>query len=79
MFDGVSAVATGFGMKASKFEAASPAVLDAALEAIARDRPDALLILTYAPFFGERERISAAMLKARIPVFAPEAEFVDAG
>lgn len=79
MFDGVSAVAAGFGMNARKFEAASPAVLDAALEAIARHRPDALLILTYAPFFGERERIAAAMLKARIPVFAPEAEFVDAG
>ena len=79
MFDGVSAVATGFGMKASKFEAASPAALDATLEAIAQHRPDALLIFTYAPFFGERERISAAMLKARIPVFAPEAEFVDAG
>ena len=79
MFDGVSAVATGFGMSAHKFEVASPAVLDAALEAIAQHRPDALLIFTHAPFFAERERISAAMLKARIPVFAPEAEFVDAG
>ena len=79
MFSGVSAVATGFGMSARKFESASPAVLDAALEAIALHRPDAMLILTYAPFFGERARISAAMLKARIPVFAPEAEFVEAG
>ena len=79
MFSGVSAVAAGFGVNARKFEAASPAVLDAALEAIAQHRPDALLILAYAPFYGERERIAAAMLKARIPVFAPEAEFVDAG
>ena len=79
MFSGVSAVATGFGMSAHKFEVASPAVLDAALEAIAQHRPDALLIFTHAPFFAERDRISAAMLKARIPVFAPEAEFVDAG
>ena len=79
VFDRVSAVATGFGMSARRFEAGSPAVLDAALEAIAQHRPDALLILTYAPFFGERDRIAAAMLKARIPVFAPEAEFVDAG
>ena len=79
MFDGVSAVATGFGMNARKFEAASPAVLDAALEAIAQHRPDVLLIFPGPMFFGERERIAAAMLKARVPVFAPEAEFVDAG
>ena len=51
VFDRVSAVATGFGMSARRFEAGSPAVHDAALEAIAQHRPDALLILTYAPFF----------------------------
>ena len=79
MLDRISGAASGFGMSARGFEAVSPAALDAALDAIAQHRPDALLIFTYAMFYGERERIAASMLKARIPVFAPEAEFVDAG
>ena len=79
MFDQAHAVAAGFGMSARAFEADTPAGLDAAFSAIAQHRPDALLILGYAMFYGERERILAFALKNRIPVIAPEAEFVDAG
>lgn len=79
MFEHARAAAGGFGMSARAFEAATPADLDGAFAAIAKHRPDALLVLTWAMFYGERERISAFALKNRIPAFAPEAEFVDAG
>ena len=79
MFERVRAAAEGFGMSARAFEATTPAALDPALGAIAEHRPDALLIFTYAMFYGERERISAFALNSRIPVVAGVSEFVDAG
>ena len=79
MFDKVRATAGGFGMDARAFDALTPAALDPALAGIAEYRPDALLILTSALLYGERERISAFALKHRIPTVAGESEFVDAG
>ena len=79
MFDKVRATAAGFGIDARAFDAPTPPALDPTLVAIAEYRPDALLILTSALFYGERERISAFALKNRIPTVAGESEFVDAG
>ncbi len=79
MFDKVRATAGGFGIDARAFDAPTPAALDPALAGIAEYRPDALLVLTSAMFYGERERISAFALKHRIPTMAGESEFVDAG
>lgn len=79
MFDKVRATAGGFGIDARAFDAPTPPALDPALAAIAEYRPDALLILTSALLYGERERISAFALKNRIPTVAGESEFVDAG
>lgn len=79
MFDKVRATAGGFGIDARAFDAPAPPALDPTLVAIAEYRPDALLILTSALFYGERERISAFALKNRIPTVAGESEFVDAG
>ena len=79
MFDKVRATVGGFGMEARAFDALTPAALDPALTAIGEYRPDALLDLTSAVLYGERERISAFALKHRIPTVAGESEFVDAG
>lgn len=79
MFDKVRVTAGGLGIDARAFDAPTPAALDPALAAIAEYRPDALLILTSALFYAERERISAFALKNRIPTVAGESEFVDAG
>ena len=79
MFETASAAAAGFGMSARAFEAASPSALDAALEAVANYRADALLVLLNAPHYGERARISAFGLKNGIAIITPESEFADAG
>ena len=75
----VAALKTGIETRA--FEAAIPDALDAAFAAIARERPDALVVLRDAMFLGEPQpqRISAFALKNRIAAFGPDAAFADAG
>ena len=79
LFEQVRAAAGGLGIAARAFEAVSPAALDAAFGAIAKDRPDALVVVSDSVFFGQHERISAFALKNRIPAFGPGSEFVTAG
>ncbi len=75
----VRAAALKFGIETDAFEAAAPAALDAAFAAIARWRPDALVVLGDAMLQGEPQRISAFALKHRIPAFGPDAAFAEAG
>lgn len=69
----------GLGMELRLFDALTPADLDAAFAAIARYRPDAMVVTRDSMFMGQPERISAFALKNRIPAFGPISEFVDAG
>jgi putative ABC transport system substrate-binding protein len=79
MFDQIRATAGSVGMDARAFDVPTPATLDASLAAIAEYRPDALIVLTAALLFAQRDRIAAFALKNRIPTLAGESEFVDAG
>jgi putative ABC transport system substrate-binding protein len=79
LFEQARIAGTGFGIGARVFEAATPAALDGAFAAIAKHRPDALVVVRDANLIGQCERISAFALKSRIPAFGPTSEFVDAG
>ena len=71
--------AASAGIEVRLFEAATPAALDATFAAIARDRPDALLVLRDSMFISEYQRVSGFALNSRIPALVPSSEFVDAG
>ena len=77
----VRVAALQFGIETRAFEAATPAALDAAFAAIARERPDALVMLRDAILLAEPQpqRISAFALKNRIAAFGPDAVYADAG
>ena len=77
----VRAAAQRFGIETQAFEAATPAALDAAFAAIARQRPDALLILRDAMLQAapQPQLISAFALKNRIAALGPDADFADTG
>ena len=75
----VRAAALKFGIETDAFEAATPAALDAAFAAIAKQRPDALVVVIDAMLYGEHQRISAFALKHRIAAFASFMEFAEAG
>ena len=79
MFERVRLSASGFGITARKFEAASPEALDAAFAKIAEYRPDALLVIPDSVFFDQRKRIAAYALQARLPTFSHQSEMVAAG
>ena len=68
------------GIETRTFEAAAPAALDAAFAAIAKERPDALLIVRDSMLLSEPQpqRISAFALKHRIAVFGPDAQIAEA-
>ncbi len=75
----VRAAAVKAGIETLTFEAATPAALDAAFAAIARQRPEALVVVRDAMLLTEPQRISAFALKSHIAVFGPVAEFAQAG
>ena len=75
----VRAAALRFGIETRAFEAATPAALDAAFVAIAKQRPDALVVLRDAMLNAEAQRISAFALKHRIAAFSGFANFAEAG
>ena len=79
MFDQIRAMAGGIGMDARSFDVPTLPELDSTLTAIAEHRPDALIVLTAAFLYAQRDRIAAFALKNRIPTLAGESEFVDAG
>ena len=79
MFKIANSAATQFGIGVKSFVASSPTELDTAFADIKAYRPDALLIMALPMYYGERERIGKLAQAQRLPVFAPESEFVDAG
>ena len=79
MGEQVRAAAQRAGIETRAAEAATPAALDAAFAAIARQRPDALVVVRDAMLLAEPQRISAFALKNRIAAFGPDAEFAEAG
>lgn len=79
MFKTANSAATQFGIGVKSFIASTPTELDTAFADIKAYKPDALLIMTLPMYYGERERIGKLAQAQRLPVFAPESEFVDAG
>ena len=79
MFERVRAAAQGYGISAAAYEAASPEAIDPALERIARQRPDALLMNSDAMLFQHRQRIAAFALNERLPSISPSPENAEAG
>ena len=79
MFERVRAVTSSFGITARAFEATSPEGLDAAFRAIAKYRPNALLVLPEAMFYDQRVPISKFSISLRIPTIAAQSEFVTSG
>jgi putative ABC transport system substrate-binding protein len=79
MLEQVRASTTGFGIATQSFGANSPGDLDATFGAVAKYRPDALLLVRDAMFVGERERIAALALEQRLPTFVGDARLVRAG
>ena len=75
----VRVAALKFGIETRAFEATTPAALDAAFAAIAKQQPEALVVLNDAMLNTEPQRISAFALKHRIAAFGPFAEFADSG
>ena len=79
MFELVRAAADASGMTAVAYEAASPEAIDSALDAIARQRPDALIQNSDAMLIQHRDRIAAFALKQRIPAIGTSPEAADSG
>ena len=77
----VRAAALKFGIETRTFESATPEALDATFAAIARQRPDALVVLRDAMLLSEPQpqRISAFALKNHIAAFGSDAVFAEAG
>ena len=75
----VRVAALKFGIETGVFEATAPAALDAAFAAIAKQQPDALVVLSDAMLNAEPQRISAFALKNRIATFGGPADFADSG
>ena len=75
----VRVAALKLGIETRAFEVATPAALDAAFAAIARQQPDALLVLSDAMLNAEHQRIPAFALKNRIAAFGGPADFAEAG
>ena len=68
-----------FGMEVRDCDVSTPASLDAAYAAIAKYRPDALLVLMDAMIIAQPQSISQFALKSRIPAFGPTEDFVTEG
>ncbi len=75
----VRVAALKFGLETRVFEVATPAALDAAFVVIAKQQPDALLVLSDGMLNAEHQRISVFALKNRIAVFGGPADFAEAG
>ena len=79
MFKRVSASAGAIGITARAFEVTSPGGLDSVFGAIAKHRPDALLVIPEATFFDQRNRIAALAIGQRLPAIVPQSEYVASG
>jgi len=79
MVERVRSSTAGLGIATQSFGANSPGDLDATFGAIAKYRPDAVVLIRDAMFVGERERIAALALKQRLPTFVGDARMVQGG
>ena len=75
----MSEAATKLRIATSEFKAASTQEVDAVLDALVRERVDALLVLSDPFLVSQREKIGAFGRAQRIPVFAPISDFTRAG
>ena len=75
----VRGAALKLGIETRAFEVATPDALDSAFAAIAKQQPDALLVLSDAMLNALPQRISAFALKNRIAAFGGPADFAEAG
>jgi putative ABC transport system substrate-binding protein len=73
------AVARTMGVQLRLFEVQRPAELDGAFSAIAREHPDALLVVPSGVLFVERRRIVGLAAQQRLPVMYFVREFVALG
>jgi putative tryptophan/tyrosine transport system substrate-binding protein len=67
------------GIKSVPAEVRSPDDLDAAFQALANDRVQAVIVLVDGMFFQERNRIAALAAAARLPAIYGFRDLVDAG
>lgn len=79
LFETVSLAARRYGITVYPMEADSPPAVDRVFEAMARAKPDALLMLSDAMLFDAHPRIAAFALKQRIPTIGPSPEQAQAG
>jgi putative ABC transport system substrate-binding protein len=73
-FELLRAFAQEGGMSAAPFEARTPEDLDATFAAIARHRPDVLLLIADSMLFEVHKRIVAFAREQRLPTIAPTPE-----
>lgn len=67
------------GLALPVHEVRDPGGIERGVQAIAADRPGAVMVLTDVMFITERPRIVDLLTRARLPAVYPEREFVDAG
>jgi putative ABC transport system substrate-binding protein len=79
LFEYLRSSAGRLGIEAMGFEATSPQGLDAAFDAIAQHRPDALIVMSDAMLFSERARITAFALRNRIPASGTSRDIIAGG
>jgi len=75
----IEAAARRIGVSLSPVEIRAPDELDTAFAAIARERPDALLILGQPFMFPHRARLAALALEQRLPAIISFKEVAEAG
>src|SRR5262245_23257167 len=75
----VQAAARSLGLQLRLLEAREPNQLEGAFAAIAKDRVEALLVVTDSMFISQRVRLADLAAKNRLPAIFGVREFVDAG
>jgi putative ABC transport system substrate-binding protein len=71
--------ANRLGARIEPLVARNPVEIRAALDALSRDRPDALYLVSDAANFANRELICTEAARMHLPTMADVAEFADAG
>ena len=75
----VKAAARSLGLQLQLLEAREPNQLEGAFAAMAKDRVEALLVVTDSMFIFQRARLADLAVKNRLPAMFGVREFVDAG
>ena len=79
VFDEIGKAGRSLRIDVEAFDAVTPAKVDAALDAAAKKRVDALIVATTTSLLPYRERIVAGAAKMRVPAIYARSEYVDAG